>query len=319
MADRIADLRALTPFCYPLCELLPRECWLDAVAETLLALPQPTLFSVGCAWFYEAAEELRMRVPQLRIVDQLFNAVCHLDLNRRVTGSLDLTVAAYAGLADLILADGRPAERVETVYVGIERPKPPAAAAVAALRERVALPPNGKLVAFVGRLAEEKRPEWVVRLCREIQDPDVRVLMVGDGPLAAVVDEGIRTEESLRWLRRVDAVEVVLAAADVVVLPSVFEGIPLTLMEALALGRPVVATRVGGIPELAGTPGLELVDRDDFAGFLAAVRRLLHGAPGPPEIALPAGFFAGAMVRRYDEILDAITPSGDGPGSPASA
>jgi glycosyltransferase involved in cell wall biosynthesis len=303
MADRIADLRELTPFCYPLCDLLPRERWLDTMAEALLALPRPVLFSIGCAWFYEALEELRLRVPRLRTVDQLFNAVCHLDLNRGVAGSLDLTVTAYSGLAGMVLADGRPAARVETVYVGIEPPPAPAAAEVAALRAELGVPPHGKLVAFVGRLAEEKRPDWVVRLCRELQEPEVRVLIVGDGPLSAVVDEGVRSEESLRWLRRVDAIEPVFAAADVVVLPSRFEGIPLTVMEALALGRPVVTTGVGGIPELAGTPGLEIVDRDDFAAFLAAVRRSLREAP--QGIALPAGFSAEEMVRRYGEILDA--------------
>jgi glycosyltransferase involved in cell wall biosynthesis/SAM-dependent methyltransferase len=306
MADRIADLRALTPYCYPLCELLPPERWMDAVADTLLALPEPALFSVGCAWFYAAAEELRRRVPHLRIVDQLFNAVSHLDLNRRIAASLDATVTAYAGLAETVLADGRPAERVETVYVGIEPPRPATAAEAAAFREQLGVPADGKLVAFIGRLAAEKRPDWIVRLCRELPEPGLRVLIVGDGPLAAVVEEGIANEERLRWLRRVEAIATVYAAADVIVLPSVFEGIPLTLMESLALGRPIVTTRVGGIPELAGTPGLELVDADDFAGFLAAVRRLLHTAP--PEIALPDRFFAAAMVRRYGEILGTLTP-----------
>lgn len=302
MADRSADLRALTPFCYSLRDLLPRERWLDTVAEALLALPRPVLFSVGCAWFYEAVEELKLRVPGLRTVDQLFNAVCHLDLNRAAAGSLDLTVTAYAGLAAMVLADGRPAARVETVYVGIEPPRAPAATEVAALRESLGVPPHGKLVAFVGRLAEEKRPDWVVRLGRELGQPDVTVLIVGDGPLSAVVDAGIRNEESLRWLRRVDAIEPVFAAADVVVLPSRFEGIPLTVMEALALGRPVVATNAGGLPELAGAPGLAIVDRDDFAAFVEAVRRFLHEAP--QGISLPAGFSAAEMVRRYAEILD---------------
>lgn len=301
MSDRLADLQAYTPFCYALGEMLPRERWLDAVVELLLALPQPTLLSVGCAWFYEAAEELRARVPGLRLVDQLFNAACHLDLNRQIASSLDVTIAAYTGLAEELLADGRPCEQVATVHVGIERPRTPSPQEVEALRRRLEVPRGGKLVAFVGRLAEEKRPEWLVRLAREAPDPQLRFLVVGDGPRAAVLEEAVREETRLRWVRRADAVETVLAAADAVVLPSRFEGIPLVLMEALAAGRPVVATRVGGIPELAGTRGLELVEADDFGGFRDAVLRVLEHPPLGVE--LPPELQADAMVRRYDDLL----------------
>jgi glycosyltransferase involved in cell wall biosynthesis len=301
MADRSGDLRELTPFCYRLDEILPRERWLDIVVETLLSLPRPTLFSIASLWVYEVAEELRARVPRLRMVDQLFNGVCHLDLNRRIAGSLDLTIASYAGLAHMILADGRPCEQVETIYAGIDPPRIPCAAELARLRKQVGVPPTGKLICFVGRLSEEKRPEWIVRLCREIQDPEVRILVVGDGPLSQLVEEGVRSEERLRWIPWVHAVEAVLAAADVVVLPSCFEGIPLVLIEALALGRPVVATRVGGIPELAGTPGLELVDGADFTGFRDTVLRVLERPPR--DIGLPPTLFAGEMARRYDGLL----------------
>src|SRR4029077_5368993 len=101
-----------------------------------------------------------------------------------------------------------------------------------------------------------------------------------------------------RGTRRCDDVAQVLAAADVVVVPSRFEGIPLALMEALALGRPVVATpggglpgpggatRVGGMPELEGTPGLTLVEADDYEAFRAAVLRVLE-EPLAEGIGLP--------------------------------
>jgi len=302
MADRLSELRQLTPFCYALNELLPRASWLDLMVETLLSLPQPTLLNAASLWVYEVAEELRARVPRLRIVDQLFNGACHLDLNRRIAESLDLTISAYGGLSQLILADGRSSERVKTIYAGIAPPKAPGVAALACFRAQADVPPTGKLICFVGRLSEEKRPDWVVRLCSEILDPEVRTVMVGDGPLAPIVEAGVGSLERLRWIRRVAGVETVLAAADVVVLPSCFEGIPLVLMEALALGIPVVATRVGGIPELEGTPGLNLVESDDFTGFRNAVLGVLK-RPRTGSIGLPPALCAGDMIRRYDEIL----------------
>jgi glycosyltransferase involved in cell wall biosynthesis len=74
-------------------------------------------------------------------------------------------------------------------------------------------------------------------------------------------------------------------------------------MEALALGVPVVATRVGGLGELEGTPGFRLCEPDDFPGFVTAVRETLD-SPRPAGIALPPQFGLEHMVETYDRIVD---------------
>jgi glycosyltransferase involved in cell wall biosynthesis len=84
---------------------------------------------------------------------------------------------------------------------------------------------------------------------------------------------------------------VLLAAADVVVVPSIWEGQPLIVQEALRAGRPLVATRVGGIAELTGDDGALLVQPGDTAALGAAVTRLLDD----PEAA--ARLAAAALAR----------------------
>jgi glycosyltransferase involved in cell wall biosynthesis len=125
------------------------------------------------------------------------------------------------------------------------------------------------LVLAVGRLHPQKGygtllaalPAW----------PDAVVAVAGDGPLAG---ELAAQAPQVRWLGRRDDVADLLAAADVVVLPSVWEARSLTAQEALRAGRPLVATAVGGVPELVGD-GAVLVPPGDAVALAAAVRRLL--------------------------------------------
>jgi glycosyltransferase involved in cell wall biosynthesis len=110
----------------------------------------------------------------------------------------------------------------------------------------------------------------VTRLAQELPDPGTRVLIVGDGPLRAHVEAAAAANGRLTWLAAVERIEPAITAADVLVLPSRYEGISVVLLEALSLGCPVVATRAGGVDELVRAPGLAIVEADDFAGFREA-------------------------------------------------
>ena len=125
------------------------------------------------------------------------------------------------------------------------------------------------MVLAVGRLAPQKGYDVLVDALPAL--PDAVVAVAGDGPLEA---ELRARAPQLRLLGRREDVADLYAAADVVVLPSVWEARSLTAQEALLAGRPLVATRVGGLPELLGD-GAVLVPPNDPAALGAAVRRLL--------------------------------------------
>ncbi len=130
---------------------------------------------------------------------------------------------------------------------------------------------------------------------------DVKLLIVGesgddDDALMALADQ-LGVSSRVEWRRNVSEKEVAafLAAADVFVLPSRNEGFPLALLEAGAAGLPVVATRVGGVPELIshGDNGL-LVAPEDPAAMAAALQRLLDD---------PASAQMGARLRQAVELF----------------
>ncbi|MBK8047654.1 MAG: glycosyltransferase family 4 protein [Anaerolineales bacterium] len=144
-----------------------------------------------------------------------------------------------------------------------------------ALRSRLGLP-AGALAIYTGRLSTEKRVETLVRVWPQILKvrQDAQLVIVGDGPeeekLKQLAGPGIHFIGSTR------EVSAYLQAADLLVLPSASEGFSLSVLEGMACGLPVVATRVGGVPDLVvdGATGL-LTPVDDQAALIAGISALL--------------------------------------------
>lgn len=135
-------------------------------------------------------------------------------------------------------------------------------------------------VGFVGRLVEQKQPQLLVEAFAHVTQP-AHLVMVGDGPLHEVVTDAVRRSPARDRIAVTgfvphEAVPAVLASLDVFVLPSLYEEMGSVLVEALASGLPVVATRTGGIPDVIndGVTGL-LVPPQDPAALASAIDQLL--------------------------------------------
>lgn len=179
------------------------------------------------------------------------------------------------------------------------------------------VPGKRPVVLAAGRFARQKGFDVFLEAAAAWQDldPSPLVAIAGDGPLAGELRE--RAAElglDVLFLGRRDDVPVLLGAAAVFVLPSRWEGQPVVLQEALRAGTPVVATRVGGIPGLAGQDAALLVPPGDARALGEAVRSVLtdpalavrlRAAAAARAAALPAGadavtaaLHAYALVRR---------------------
>jgi len=141
------------------------------------------------------------------------------------------------------------------------------------------------LVGMVGRLTPQKGPAYFVNAARLVAArlPEVRFVVVGDGPLRPAIERQIASaglRERVVMAGERDDIPALLGLVDVVVLPSLWEGLPYVLMEALAAGKAVVATRVGGIPDVVidGVNGLLVQSRDAVALAGAMLKLLENGA-----------------------------------------
>ncbi len=138
--------------------------------------------------------------------------------------------------------------------------------------------PDRPLVLAAGRLAAQKGFGTLLEaapLWRDMQ-PEPLLVIAGEGPLeAGLKSQAARLRLDARFLGHRDDVPALLAAAAVFVLPSVWEGQPLILQEALRAGVPIVATRAGGTPELTGDDAALLVPAGDARRLADAVRSVL--------------------------------------------
>lgn len=160
------------------------------------------------------------------------------------------------------------------------------------------------LIVTVARLADQKglpvlldaAGGWAGRT------PPPLVVIAGDGPLETPLRTRIEADRlPVRLLGRRSDVPELLATADVAVVPSVWEGQPLIVQEVLRAGRPLVATKVGGIPAMVGDAAL-LVPSGDAAGIDAAVSRVLDD----PELAGRLASAAAEQATRLPTQADAI-------------
>ncbi|MEJ2888004.1 glycosyltransferase [Actinomycetospora aeridis] len=186
-----------------------------------------------------------------------------------------------------------------------------------AVRRELGIPAGAPVVLQVGLLREGKGHDVLLRAVRQLADvPDLVVLVAGDGPLRAEVEAAASDLGGrVRFLGYRTDVAPLMAASDVVVQPSDYDALPTTLIQALAAGRPVVATAVGGIPEIV-TPGEGvLVPAGDATAVAGALRDLLAdpgrrralgvAARARYEAAFDADRWAGEMRRLYEDVLTA--------------
>lgn len=239
----------------------------------------------GCAAVLEAKALGKPCVVKVHGTD--VNDVLHRRSVRaiaaRVLPQADAIVAVSRPLAAELEALGVDRERIHLVHNGIDASLF-AANERARARQVLGLPQDERMILFVGRLEERKGIFDLLDAFERMRSRvDARLVLVGDGAAASRVRAAAgRGRIRAVGARPHDEVARWMGACDVLVLPSWMEGTPNVVLEALSCGRPVVATRVGGIPDVLS---------DDRAGMLVP----------PRDPAALADAVVSALHREWDE------------------
>jgi len=244
----------------------------------------------------------------------------------RTCHAAEAIVAPSPLVRDELLAAGYPGEKLHVISSGVAIPSAPVDAAMRqAARADLAeahndfkLPEGARLAVYAGRLRESKGLTTLVAAWRKVvaRHRDARLWLVGSGPLETELEDQIR---SAGLTGRVvltgafDAVDQVLHAADLFVLPSRHEGLSLALLEAMAAGLPVVASDIPGnrLAIDSGRHGL-LVPTGDADALAAGIDELLSqpewaatlGAAGRARVS--QDFPVGKMVRQHRELFEQL-------------
>ena len=290
--------RAHTDHVYDLARVVPAERMSVALYSVITNWQCETVLVQNSLFAYAALPRLRKDVPDIRLID-LTHAIDEtwdvIAATAAAADALDLRIAASELVARRLLGAGTPPERLRLVANGADlerfRPSPPA---------------QGNEILFAGRLDPVKRPGMLVKIGAGLAairgKRDFRFTVAGSGPELDRVREEVRRaglEKQFDFRGHVDEMPPLYAACDVVILPSRSEGVPLVVLEAMASGRPVVASKVGAVQEAVdGDCGVLIESGKREAGaFAEALHRLLEN---PAERARMGQAGRRKVEQNYD-------------------
>jgi len=238
-------------------------------------------------------------------------------LHKLVFRRFDKVIAVSQPIADALVRSGLQVERVSAIDNGIPLRR---FTVTRSAEDLVAFKGNAALVGLIGRLAEGKGHRTLLDAAKLMSAKQnlVKFAFIGDGPLE---DELRRATSELGLQERVlfagkrNDMPAVYAALDVFALPSDNEGMPISILEAMASKTPVIATRVGAIPSVVedGQTGI-LIDPGDIDALVSAISRVLSSTESRSQMVERAYKFvweqysAESMASKYIELYKEILP-----------
>jgi glycosyltransferase involved in cell wall biosynthesis len=242
-------------------------------------------------------------------------------VKRRVANVLlsrfaDRVFAVSADLRRHLIGEGFSARAVDVIYNGVDISSKGDAAAASRIRHELHIPPSTLVIGSVGRLDPVKDLRTLLAATAEVRRTHpVALVVIGDGPErtsleAAAVECGL--EQHVHFLGYRSDARDWLAGCDVYVNSSISEGVSLTILEAMAAGVPVVATRVGGTPEILDSTCGMLVpprERQALAGAIVElagdpVRRSQLGRAARTRV--EERFTLDRMIQQYRDVYRAV-------------
>ena len=288
----------------------------------------------GSMWLCAEAAQVREIFARTGIVDQ---QVYDTDEGwiRRYTEpgiqSFDRFIAINRKIRDRFVNDmGLDPDRVDLIYSAINADRFRAARAAGhdrdAQREAYGLPRDKTVLAFMGRLVDQKRPLDFLELARASRErDDLHFALVGNGMLAPAIETALADEKpgNLTWIRNVADTTTFWPAIDGYVVTSEYEGLPIALIEAIAMGVPALSTDVGDIPPRARNLRRRPSGRGRRAGGLRRGSRSVprrpsrHAGPGLQSAAARSSTSSAPRRSRDNSPTASRAPrTGAGTGPP---
>jgi glycosyltransferase involved in cell wall biosynthesis len=224
----------------------------------------------------------------------------------------DQLVAVSAEVAERVVTACFPSSRVRVIENGVVTPE---AHDRVDARQRLGIARGAPVALCVARLAPQKRHDLLVAAWQQMP-PDAVLLIAGEGATRPAIEAAIRRtgqQDRIRLLGERHDVDWLLAAADVCVLPTDWEGLPISVLEAMAAGVPVVASAVTGLSTFGGT-AIELVQPGSSVALADGLRHVLADDARRRNLiaagrALTRERFAPAdMCEQYSRLYAAVCP-----------
>ena len=302
VATGILDFLDISEYVYDLPKFLIEEDYLKFVKNLIDRFVKPVVVNCGSTWLYENLEELiSFKTPNITSFDILFNEVGHLNNFTSKQNLFNGVIPVHKALESLLLQELKVKSKVKRMPVGI------VSTPILNAKHLNVRPKIG----WIGRFSQEKCPELFIKSALESK-VKADFYLAGMGHLFDEMKELSSDISNVKLLGRVDNNLEFLNSLDLLINTSSIEGIPLTAMEAISQGIPVIAPNIGGISELIidGQNGY-LYDVADFDSLISKIQMVVN-TPGElvrlqastKQIGLPVEFHAETMIASFESIIN---------------
>jgi glycosyltransferase involved in cell wall biosynthesis len=241
--------------------------------------------------------------------------------DRMLAPATDIAIAVSKSTADFVVGPRQmPPERVKVVYLGVpleEFSRARAPEEIAAAKRELGAAPEDVIVGTVTRLHDSKGNSYLVEAARQVLDrhPEARFYLFGEGPLRPVLEaqaRALQLGDRFVFAGFTKDVARTISAFDIEVFPSLWEGTPLTVFEALAAGKPIVATDADGLVDvLTHEQDALIVPKRDNAALAGAIVRLIERPEERAALSTRAretgrAYDIAAFVRKMERLYDLL-------------
>lgn len=283
--------------------------WTNYIEYLIESRQIDTIYIIGCAYFYGLLPHLKQKYPYLKVIDEQFNPVGHIENHVKYNAYIDRTIVENQDMVTFLTSTHNELKnKILVVLSGIDLDKY-MRSEKDNLRDRSIFN-----VLYLGRLSEEKGSDlipYIAEMYKQRRNIKFSIAGVGnqeDLIKAKILEKSV--DGIVEMLGLVDA-KTVIRDADILLVPSRFDGRPGVIMEAMAMGVPVIATKVGGIPEMINhnVDGY-LVDPGD----IEAIQKIISNLFDSPEVLAQLkknarinaekNFDEKVMIRKYQDAID---------------
>ncbi|MDO9102282.1 MAG: glycosyltransferase [Candidatus Nitrotoga sp.] len=288
------QFRRFTPDIFVLPKILHASDYPRFLAYLIQSRQIDTVVITGSTIGYQLLPYLRAVTPGVAFVD-----MCHVEEPHWLNGGhprfgvgyqdmLDLNIVTTKHLAGWMQGRGADGTRIRVMYTGVRAAQENRLVEIRnQIRSELNIPADVPVIVFAGRICEQKRPAMLAEILKVVHDHGLifRALVIGDGDLRGQLEDLLRQYHLTDHVQMLGSVSHqrwldILAASDIFLMPSQYEGISIALLEAMAAGVVPVVAKVGGQEEIVSSNVGILIPHgvNEPQEYLDAIRRLLSNS-----------------------------------------
>ncbi len=254
--DRLSDFYELSKDIWNIAELFSPNEQQKSLLEYLINTRGITsLFIAGNPTVHNHLKWLKKRFANIRIIDQQYNTIGHVAKNISNQKYIDITNSDNNSVIAYFRKLGRPDSKLNQIQTGVDVSKefnPEVFKGKLDIPKHI-LKNKKFIVSYIGRWSEEKGPDIFVQIADSLRErKDILFVMAGDGPMRENIMEmvGLMGFSDTLYIPGIIDTKSLLKVSSICVIPSRMDGYPLIALESQSMGVPIVASKVGGLPEV---------------------------------------------------------------------